>query len=65
LVFCDRADGAMAAHADHLIELGDDMPEEGRLLLAMSVMQLLGYYCARAKNLNPDAPRNLSQVVRL
>ncbi len=65
LVFCDRADDTMAAYADHLIELSDDMPEEGRLLLAVPIIQLLCYYRALAKNLNPDAPRNLSQVVTL
>jgi glucosamine--fructose-6-phosphate aminotransferase (isomerizing) len=65
LAFCDRTDGTMAAHADHLIELGDDLPEEGRLLLAVPIIQLLCYYRALAKNLNPDAPRNLSQVVTL
>jgi glucosamine--fructose-6-phosphate aminotransferase (isomerizing) len=65
LVFCDRADGAIATHADHLIALGEDVPEEGRLLLAVPIMHLLCYYRALAKNLNPDAPRNLSQVVKL
>ncbi len=65
VVFCAHADGTMAAHADHLIELGDEIPEEGRLLLAISLLQLLGYHRALAKNLNPDAPRNLSQVVTL
>lgn len=65
LVLCGSADDQIRAHADHLIELGDDLPEEARLLLAMPLLQLLAYHRAVAKNLNPDAPRHLSQVVTL
>lgn len=64
-VFCGIADDQIRANADHLIELGGDLPEEARLLLAMPMIQLFAYYRAIAKNLNPDAPRNLTQVVTL
>lgn len=64
-VLCSNADDKIRAHADHLIELGSDLAEEVRLLLAMPLIQLLAYHRAIAKNLNPDAPRHLSQVVTL
>lgn len=65
LVFTSRADNAIRAHADYLFELGEGLAEEARLLLAVPIIQLLGYYRALAKNLDPDVPRNLSQVVTL
>jgi len=65
LVLCGNADDKIRAHADHLIEVGDGLPEEARLLLAMPMIQLLAYHRAVAKKLNPDAPRHLSQVVTL
>jgi glucosamine--fructose-6-phosphate aminotransferase (isomerizing) len=65
LVLCGSADERVRAQADYLIELGGDLPEEARLLLAMPMIQLFAYYRAIAKNLHPDAPRHLSQVVTL
>lgn len=64
-VLCGKADDKIRAQADHLIEIGDGLPEEARLLLAMPMIQLLAYYRAVVKKLNPDAPRHLSQVVTL
>lgn len=64
-VLCGKADDKIRAQADHLIEIGDGLPEEARLLLAMPMIQLLAYYRAVAKKLNPDTPRHLSQVVTL
>jgi glucosamine--fructose-6-phosphate aminotransferase (isomerizing) len=65
LVFCCKDTEPIRAHADHVFALGEDLPEEGRLLLAVPIIQLLGYYRALGKGLNPDAPQHLSQVVRL
>ncbi len=65
LVLCDVADEQIRRHADCLIELGGGLPEEARLLLSMPLLQLLAYHRAIAKNLNPDTPRHLSQVVTL
>lgn len=65
LVLCDVADEQIRRHADHLLELGVGLPEEARLLLSMPLLQLLAYHRAVGKNLNPDAPRHLSQVVTL
>ncbi|MCG3154267.1 MAG: Glutamine--fructose-6-phosphate aminotransferase [isomerizing] [bacterium] len=65
LVLCDVADDQIRRHADHLLALGVGLPEEARLLLSMPLLQLLAYHRAVGKNLNPDAPRHLSQVVTL
>ncbi len=65
LVFSGKDTEQIRAHADHVFALGEDLPEEGRLLLAVPIIQLLGYYRARSKGLNPDAPQHLSQVVKL
>ncbi len=65
LVLCDVADDEIRRHADHLLELGVGLPEEARLLLSMPLLQLLAYHRAVGKNLNPDKPRHLSQVVTL
>ncbi len=65
LVFSGKDTEQVRAHADHVFALGEEVPEEGRLLLAIPIIQLLGYYRALSKGLNPDAPRHLSQVVTL
>jgi glucosamine--fructose-6-phosphate aminotransferase (isomerizing) len=41
------------------------LPEEVRNVLYLPVMQLMAFYRARAKGLDPDNPRNLSAVVHL
>jgi len=65
LVFSGKDTEQVHAYADHVFSLGEDLPEEGRLLLAVPLIQLLGYYRALGKGLNPDAPQHLSQVVTL
>jgi glucosamine--fructose-6-phosphate aminotransferase (isomerizing) len=41
------------------------LPEEVRNVLYLPVLQLMAYYRAVAKGLDPDNPRNLSAVIRL
>ena len=41
------------------------IPEEVRNVLYLPVLQLMAYYRAVAKGLDPDHPRNLSAVIRL
>jgi glucosamine--fructose-6-phosphate aminotransferase (isomerizing) len=41
------------------------VPEPIRSVLYLPIMQLMAYYRAKAKNLDPDNPRNLSAVVQL
>ena len=41
------------------------LPEEVRNVLHLPVLQLMAFYRARAKGLDPDNPRNLSAVIHL
>jgi len=45
--------------------MAEDLSDVARGLLAMPVLQLIAYYRAVHLGLNPDQPRNLSQVVVL
>jgi glucosamine--fructose-6-phosphate aminotransferase (isomerizing) len=44
---------------------GSNIPELVRGVLYLPILQLLAYYRALAKNLNPDKPNNLTSVVEL
>jgi glutamine---fructose-6-phosphate transaminase (isomerizing) len=63
---CNRASGETQQAPDLVIELGSNVASE-LALLAPSIVpcQLLGYFTAIRKGLNPDQPRNLSRVVLL
>jgi len=47
------------------IEFSSQLPEPVRNVLYLPVLQLLAYYRALAKGLNPDSPHNLEAVVKL
>jgi glutamine---fructose-6-phosphate transaminase (isomerizing) len=47
------------------IQLTPDLPAWARPVLYLPPLQLLGYYRAMSKGLDPDSPRNLSAVVFL
>lgn len=47
------------------IDLPDDLPPWAQVVLYLPPLQLLGTYRARAKGLDPDNPRGLSQVILL
>ncbi|MFC1548096.1 SIS domain-containing protein, partial [Candidatus Neomarinimicrobiota bacterium] len=64
-VICERADGEIRAASDYLLELGTQLSDEARLILYMPPLQLLAYTNAVAKGLDPDNPKNLTQVVTL
>ncbi|MBP1993389.1 SIS domain-containing protein [Paenibacillus eucommiae] len=50
--------------ADAVFEIGGkQLSDEARSVLYLPALQFLGYYCAIKKNVNPDNPRNLTQVV--
>ncbi|MFB0515546.1 MAG: SIS domain-containing protein [Candidatus Neomarinimicrobiota bacterium] len=65
LVLCETADPAIRAASDYLIELRSGLSDEARMILYMPAVQLLGYYNSIAKGLDPDNPKNLTQVVIL
>jgi len=50
---------------DHLVCFDSGLPELAREVLYLPVLQLLTYYRAVAKGLNPDRPTHLDAVVRL
>jgi glucosamine--fructose-6-phosphate aminotransferase (isomerizing) len=63
-VFCGKAGPAVKKNADAVFELGPG-PEEGRALAAITLLQLMAYFRAKAKGINPDRPKNLNHVVKL
>lgn len=52
-------------HADRALALADGLSDLGRGVLYLPPLQFLGYYRAVALGLDPDAPRNLNQVVTI
>lgn len=50
---------------DHLICFDSGLAELARVVLYLPVLQLLAYYKAMAKGLDPDRPMHLEPVVRL
>jgi glucosamine--fructose-6-phosphate aminotransferase (isomerizing) len=65
LVVTNAADERVRHAADLLIELNLDVPECARLVVHVLAGQLLGYYTALKKGMDPDNPRFLSRVVIL
>jgi glucosamine--fructose-6-phosphate aminotransferase (isomerizing) len=64
----------MRALGGHILALGESgldvcfdsgIPEVGRAVLYLPVLQLMAFYRSLAKGLNPDQPKNLSAVVVL
>jgi glucosamine--fructose-6-phosphate aminotransferase (isomerizing) len=47
------------------INFDSNLPESIRNVLYLPVLQLASFYRAKAKNLNPDHPNNLTAVVTL
>lgn len=52
-------------HADVTVNLPEGLSDIARCLLYLPPLQLIAYYRARALGLDPDQPRNLTQVVVL
>ena len=59
------AESADQSDMDHLVCFDSGLPELAREVLYLPVLQLLTYYRAVAKGLNPDRPTHLDAVVRL
>ena len=64
-VVTPKSDPRVKAMADFLVEVPFEGPECSRLAACIPWGQLLGLYTGLKKGLNPDSPRNLSQVVVL
>jgi glutamine---fructose-6-phosphate transaminase (isomerizing) len=65
LTVCNQATAAVRRASDLLIELGLNGNELAALPASIIPAQLLGYFTAVRKGLNPDSPKNLSRVVML
>lgn len=65
IAICNRAIDLVRRSSDFVFELGFDGPELATLLPFIVPLQLLGFFNAIRKNLNPDEPKNLSRVVIL
>jgi glucosamine--fructose-6-phosphate aminotransferase (isomerizing) len=55
--------GLGESEADVVFESG--IPESGRGVLYLPVLQWMAFYRSLAKGLNPDRPENLTAVVKL
>lgn len=52
--------------ADYVFEIGGaKLNDEARAVLYLPLLQYIGYYTALKKKIDPDEPRNLTQVVRI
>ncbi|GAB4362843.1 MAG: glucosamine-6-phosphate deaminase [Calditrichia bacterium] len=65
LVLGDEVAVVSSTGADYQIVIPDGFGDSLNALMFMPLLQLLGYYKARARGLNPDHPRNLTAVVEL
>ena len=65
LTICNQATASVRRASDLVFELGVDANELAALPLTIIPAQLLGYFTALRKGLNPDSPKNLSRVVML
>ena len=65
LVFYEEDEEVRHEAADFKITVPSNYGDLWSPLLYMPILQLLGYYKAIAKNINPDNPRNLTAVVEL
>ena len=58
--------GHDTAFADEVFEVGlQDISDEARSVAYMPLLHYLGMYTSLKKGLNPDQPRNLTQIVRI
>lgn len=58
-------DPVPAQDVDYQVSFHSGLPESQRSVLYLPVLQLMGYYRARARGQNPDQPHNLTAVVVL
>lgn len=58
-------ENSSGGEADHTYEINSGITQELRGALFLPILQLLSFYTATSKGLDPDKPTNLSRVVRL
>ena len=65
LVMGDGKSMVGSCKADYIVSLPHSSRDGLNSLLFMPLLQLMGFYKAKAKEMNPDRPKNLSAVVEL
>jgi glucosamine--fructose-6-phosphate aminotransferase (isomerizing) len=65
VVVIANEDGGLSRAVDTVFALQSPSPEEARGALYLPLLQLMAYYRAMGRNLNPDRPRNVSMAIRL
>lgn len=65
LILCESVNRDFSAAADFVIELNSGMDVFENPILYMPITQLMGYYQAIKKGINPDNPQHLTQIVTL
>ena len=65
LTVCENGDGGIRESSDYCLELNSELSDSARLTLCMPMVQLLSLHWARRKGIDPDHPKNLTQVVQL
>ncbi len=61
LTVCEKE----GVESDYTLAIESQLGEFARIPIYMPILQFLGYYQALKKGLNPDVPKNLTQVVKL
>jgi len=66
VVLVTTAGGEDTAFADAVFEIGGaSLSDEARAVLYLPALQYLGFYVAMKRGVDPDQPRNLTQVVKI
>lgn len=66
VVLITAREGEDTAFADNVFVTGGaEWSDEARAVLYLPLLQYLGYYNAMKRNVDPDEPRNLTQVVKI
>ncbi len=63
LVLQGKSYSDLSGTSHHLVEAPTRFGDVFNPFMYLPLLQLLGYYKARSKNINPDSPKNLSAVV--
>lgn len=59
----DEIDEGLRSKADHVLELKSGVSEISRVLLTLPALQLLAFYMAMSKGVNPDNPKHLEHPI--
>jgi glucosamine--fructose-6-phosphate aminotransferase (isomerizing) len=66
VLLATTAKGEDTAFADAVFEIGaGELSDEARAVLYLPLLQYLGFYTAMKRGVDPDQPRNLTQVVKI